>query len=35
MAKLKALGWKVFTVWECETKDTSKLRRSLKRFLTV
>ena len=26
---LKELGWKVETVWECETKDTEKLVRRL------
>lgn len=29
---LKSLGWKVFTVWECETKDLSKLFAKLKGF---
>lgn len=29
---LKSLGWKVFTVWECETKDLSKLSAKLKGF---
>ena len=32
--KLKAMGWGILTVWECETKDHSKLTASLRRFLT-
>lgn len=31
--KLKGLGWRVLTVWQCETKDLSKLGRKLDRFL--
>jgi DNA mismatch endonuclease (patch repair protein) len=26
---LEALGWKVFTIWECETRDEDKLRTQL------
>jgi DNA mismatch endonuclease (patch repair protein) len=26
-------GWKTLTVWECEIKDTAKLRRKLESFL--
>lgn len=33
LANLKALGWKVLTVWECQTKNASKLDIRLKRFL--
>lgn len=29
---LKALGWRVLTVWECETKDSDVLERMLVRF---
>ena len=27
------MGWKVLTVWECETKNPEKLLRKLERFL--
>ena len=30
---LKGLGWRVLTVWQCETKDLSELGRRLDRFL--
>lgn len=30
---LRKAGWKVMTVWECETKDVILLTRRLKRFL--
>jgi DNA mismatch endonuclease, patch repair protein len=30
---LNASGWRVLTVWECETKDASKLRDRLLAFL--
>lgn len=33
VAALKAAGWRVLTVWECETKDERKLTRALTRFL--
>jgi DNA mismatch endonuclease (patch repair protein) len=26
-------GWEVLTIWECELKDTEKLRRTIRRFL--
>ena len=29
----KKAGWKVLTVWECETRDAAGLRRRLLRFL--
>lgn len=29
---LKTAGWKVFTVWECQTKPEEKLRLSLKKI---
>jgi DNA mismatch endonuclease, patch repair protein len=29
---LRAAGWRVLTVWQCETKDTEKLRARLDRF---
>ena len=32
---LRALGWRVLTVWECETKDTPKLQRRLARWFGV
>ena len=31
--KLRELGWRLFVVWECETKDTRKLAKRLGRFL--
>jgi len=31
--RIKALGWKALVIWECEIKNASKLRTSLKRFL--
>ena len=30
---LKALGWKVLTIWQCQTRNVSVLRGRLKRFL--
>lgn len=30
---LKALGWKVMVVWECQTRDAAKLSRRLVLFL--
>jgi DNA mismatch endonuclease, patch repair protein len=32
-ANLKALGWKVLVIWECECRDDKKLARRLTRFL--
>lgn len=32
--ELKALGWKVLVLWECETRKTNKLTRKLENFLT-
>ena len=29
--QLRKLGWKVFTIWECETKEPEKLNRVLSR----
>lgn len=26
-------GWKVLTIWECELKDTERLKRTIRRFL--
>ncbi|MGH9515524.1 MAG: very short patch repair endonuclease [Terriglobales bacterium] len=31
--RLRALGWKVLVVWECEITDTKQLLRQLRRFL--
>lgn len=31
--KLKALGWRILVVWECETKIETKLARRICRFL--
>jgi DNA mismatch endonuclease, patch repair protein len=33
LAALKADGWHVLTVWECETRDAEALRTRLKSFL--
>jgi DNA mismatch endonuclease (patch repair protein) len=30
---LRALGWRVHVVWECEAKDTVRLFKRLARFL--
>jgi DNA mismatch endonuclease (patch repair protein) len=27
--ELRSMGWRVWTIWECETKDETKLRRRL------
>jgi len=32
---LKALGWRVLTVWECETKDLEKLDTLLAQAITI
>ena len=32
--QLSKLGWKVFVVWECETKSAAKLQRRLARVLS-
>jgi DNA mismatch endonuclease (patch repair protein) len=32
---LKELGWKVLIVWECETTDTGRLGRKLRKFLAA
>jgi DNA mismatch endonuclease, patch repair protein len=32
-AKLRSLGWRPLTVWECEVKDLNQLTRKLKAFL--
>jgi DNA mismatch endonuclease Vsr len=31
--KLRQDGWRVLTIWECETKDEARLERLLRRFL--
>ena len=33
LKRLRKLGWKVLTVWECETRSQAKLERRLRRFL--
>jgi DNA mismatch endonuclease (patch repair protein) len=30
---LRALGWRVLTIWECQIRDVSKLRQRLSRYL--
>lgn len=32
-AVLKRQGWRVFVVWECQTKDERALQKTLRRFL--
>ena len=34
MNELKALGWKVLVIWECEVNDVKKLKRRIRRFLS-
>jgi DNA mismatch endonuclease (patch repair protein) len=33
LALLEAQGWEVLTIWECETKDQSRLKRTISKFL--
>ena len=33
LSRLKADGWQALVIWECETKDGSRLAKRLKRFL--
>jgi len=33
LAALRAAGWRVLVVWECETKDGARLEKTLRRFL--
>lgn len=33
IVQLKAAGWRVLVIWECEIKDTEKLAASLRAFL--
>src|SRR5271166_1258732 len=33
LAGLESLGWKVLTVWQCETKDTEALKQRIGEFL--
>lgn len=33
LAALRAAGWKVLTIWECETADEAKLKRRVRSFL--
>lgn len=34
VAALEAQGWRVLTIWDCETKDVERLERRIKAFLT-
>jgi DNA mismatch endonuclease (patch repair protein) len=34
-SELKRSGWKVLTLWECETAQDSKLRKLLKKILAA
>lgn len=33
IVRLRELGWRVLVVWECDTKDTAHLGRTLARYL--
>jgi DNA mismatch endonuclease, patch repair protein len=33
LERLRLLGWKALTIWQCETKDSGALRRTLIKFL--
>lgn len=33
LKELQRIGWRVLTVWQCETKDQARLQRRLCRFL--
>ena len=33
IAELRAAGWRVLVVWECEIKDAERLAKSLRAFL--
>lgn len=35
LARLRALGWEVLVVWECQTRDLSALKGKLARFLAA
>ena len=32
--QLRKNGWKILVIWECQTKDTDKLKSELKKFLS-
>ncbi|MBA7639725.1 Very short patch repair protein [subsurface metagenome] len=34
LGRLRRVGWKVLTIWECETRNQEKLPKKLERFLT-
>jgi DNA mismatch endonuclease, patch repair protein len=33
VAKLRAMGWRVLIVWECQTKEAERLALTIRRFL--
>ena len=33
LSSLQKAGWKVMTIWECETKDVSALAKKIEKFL--
>lgn len=35
VAELRALGWKVRVIWECQTRDTQALERRLRRIFDI
>jgi G:T-mismatch repair DNA endonuclease (very short patch repair protein) len=35
VAALATLGWRVFTVWQCQTKDRPALRQRIVEFLSA
>lgn len=35
LLELRSLGWRVLTIWECETRDETRLARRLARWFKV
>ncbi|RIK82739.1 MAG: very short patch repair endonuclease [Planctomycetota bacterium] len=33
LRRLRRLGWRVLTIWECQTRNAAKLKRKISRFL--
>jgi G:T-mismatch repair DNA endonuclease (very short patch repair protein) len=33
MRRLRRLGWRVLTIWECQTRDPARLKARIARFL--
>jgi DNA mismatch endonuclease (patch repair protein) len=34
-ARLKAAGWRVFEIWECETRDAGRLEKRMSRLIAA